>query len=475
MLKFYKSPLLLVCLLLFVNPLVGLAQTQNQYDIKISIKNLQDKSLSFGYHFGDKQYVLDSAKVGSDGFFHFRKDKKIENGIYFFYSPSMYMEIVLGDNERKMSFITDTIDYVKNLKVIGSKENKYFIAYQKFLAEKREEAKDINSRLSKFKNSNSTEHGNLQLELNKISKDVKGYQDSIISNYPQFMTAKILRVNASLEIPAFKEATNSKLKRYNYYKDHYFDNIDFSDPSLLRTPILWSKVNQYLEKVVPQHPDSISNRAKFLIEKTRVNEDCFKYFLNSITSKYENSEIMGMENVFVSLAEAYYLTGEATWLTQDLKEKISKRVSEMKPNLIGENAPVLHLVDSSLIEPVYLENINSPYVILYFYDPDCGHCKKETPKLKKAYESDLAQFGVEVLAIPTITDHKRWKKYMQNNKLPWMHAADPFVRSNFRAEYDLKTTPQIFILDSNKKIIAKKLSADQVSSFVTNYTKLQGR
>ena len=449
------------------NASTATAQENDSYDIKIEVKNFKDKSLSLGYHYGDKQYILDSAKVGEGSSFRFHQNKKINNGIYFFYSNSMYMEFVLGDENRKFSFETDTLDYVKNLKIFGSKENQQFNRYQLFLAKQRLKSQNLQKELQK----NKKDEG-IKKTLRNINASVKNYQDSIIRSYPTFMVSKILKATSTVEVPTFEGKENSNLLRYNYYKKHFFDNIDFSDNSLLRTPIVWSKVEEYLGKVVSQNPDSVAKASRFILEKSKANEEAFKYFLNTITSKYENAEIMGMENVFVDLAEQYYLTGQADWLSEDLLSKIEKRVKELRPNLIGKKAPILHLVDTTLVEPIYLEHINNPFVVLYFYDPDCGHCKKETPKLSEAYEKELSKYGVQILAVPTITDSKRWKEYVNKNKdLPWMHAADPYVRSNFRADYNLKTTPQIFVLDKNKKIIAKKLEAEQLTGFIKNYSK----
>ena len=53
--------------------------------------------------------------------------------------------------------------------------------------------------------------------------------------------------------------------------------MDFSDSRMLRTPIFFNKMDQYLEKLTPKHPDSIIVSADFLVEQSRANKKIFQY------------------------------------------------------------------------------------------------------------------------------------------------------------------------------------------------------
>ena len=107
-------------------------------------------------------------------------------------------------------------------------------------------------------------------------------------------------------------------------------------------------------------------------------------------------------------------------------------------------------------------------LIYFFYDPECGHCKKKTPILKEAYP-DLKQVGAEVIAICTITDTDKWKKFIKEQKLDWLNLGDPYYQNNFRIEYNVRTTPQLYVLNQERKIIAKKIDVEQVLEFIENY------
>ena len=43
--------------------------------------------------------------------------------------------------------------------------------------------------------------------------------------------------------------------------------------------------------------------------------------------------------------------------------------------------------------------------------------------------------------------------------------------SHFDFYYNVQSTPMVYILDKNKKIIAKKLAVEDIGSFIDNYRK----
>jgi peroxiredoxin len=181
----------------------------------------------------------------------------------------------------------------------------------------------------------------------------------------------------------------------------------------------------------------------------------------TMTSKYETSEIMGMDKVFVDLAEKYYLTGKADWADTSVVNKIRNKVNDIKPNLIGNKAPQLILYDS-LKRPINALSLKSRFTILFFFDPDCGHCKTTAPKLKSIYK-DLKNRGVEVVGVSTDVNLDAMKDFLKDLSLPWKTFAD---LAGQRRSYNITVTPVIYILDENKRIIAKRLDVDQIMGFI---------
>ncbi len=277
---------------------------------------------------------------------------------------------------------------------------------------------------------------------------------------------------ADPEVPEPPKDENGKIDssfQFKYYKEHFFDKVDFGDKRFVRSPLFHQKVEQYIEKLTVPHPDSIGRSIDVIMSKAEQNEELNQYLTAHFLNKYAKSKIMGMDAVYVYMVDNYYSKGKAEWVDSVQLFKIRDRADMMRPNLIGKKAPNFRLKDADGNYHV-LYNQKSPYVVLYFWDPDCGHCKKSTPKVYEFYQNYKAK-GVEVIAISTEHEEDKWRKYLEENELGWLNLRDFQYRSNFRRDYDLSGTPRIFILDKDKTIIGKRLGADQLPNFMDRIIK----
>src|SRR5213078_625616 len=104
--------------------------------------------------------------------------------------------------------------------------------------------------------------------------------------------------------------------------------------------------------------------------------------------------------------------------------------------------------------------------------PTCGHCKKEVPALSQYYDSLRTKgFSLEVFAVGIESDMEEWKKFIRENKLKWINVSDLYNNTNFRAYYDIYSTPVVYLLDENKKIIAKRLDTEKLRDFIDHLEK----
>ena len=437
------------------------------HDITIQIKHLKDTVVYLGYHFGDQKFVTDTSKVEADGIIHFRGTDLLTDGIYFVYSPSVYFELIA--NEQRFTLETDTADFIRHMKVKGSRENEIFNEFQRFMADKQLESKGLTDRIQTLDPQQAEEEVNeLRGQILEIRDELETFQVKLSQENKGTFSSRLLMAMQKPKVPEEQKDGNDgiedKNQQFFYYKAHYFDNFDLADPGLLKTPLYQPKVDEYMENLTYKHPDSIKAACDYILSLAEPNTETFRYVLVKLTNKYETSKIMGMEEIFVHLAENYYLKGKAYWADDELVGKFEQRVRELKPNLIGNKAPEIILVDS-LLRPIQLSKLNNRFIILYFFDPDCSHCKKITPQLSRLYQ-EIKSKDVEVFAACTVTDIDKWKKYIRTNGLNWVNGIDPYYKSNFRADYDIKTTPMIYILNKDKEIIAKRLGVDQIKDFI---------
>ena len=110
--------------------------------------------------------------------------------------------------------------------------------------------------------------------------------------------------------------------------------------------------------------------------------------------------------------------------------------------------------------------MDEDYVILWFWDSDCGHCKTQTPKLYDFYKKlKKEKRSVEVYAINIEQESKPYLKYLRENKYDWINVQDTGHFSNFRAYYDIFSTPVAYILDKERRIIGKRIDPEGMEAF----------
>lgn len=458
---------------------------KNGYKIHVKVSGLKDTTVLLGHHFGNKKYVVDTANLNSKGEGVFVGDSLLDGGIYLVITPAMnYFEIII-DKEQEFSISTDTVDMLNNLKIVGSVENKNFNDYQLFMVSNQQKAsksRKLYDRAKKMVDSVSNEKLKKKYEdsLAMAKSDlalrdslVKVKWDDITNNQSESLLASVLKAMKELEVPPAPkndkgEITDSSFQ-YRYYKDHFLDNVNFADYRLLRTPILEAKIDEFLDKVCIQMPDSLVKDVDKLIGLAKANDKVFKYVIQHVFNKYNNPKIMGMDRLFVHVSDKYYLSGVAYWAKSDtaFMNKLRDRVVKQKPNLIGEIAPELRLFDLKG-NMVSLHSIKADYIVLYFFDTDCGHCKKIVPQWNKMYEEKkFSEKNIVSLLVETQVNKQKMQEFIDAHNLQAsIMAYDPYQVTNFRMLYDIYSTPVPYVLDKDKKIIAKRIDPETIADFL---------
>ncbi|HPD64141.1 MAG TPA: redoxin domain-containing protein [Bacteroidia bacterium] len=435
-------------------------------EIKIKFRTFKNQDIYLGFHYGNNKYIRDTTHVDNKGIAVFTdKNKDLKGGIYLIITPDMnYFEFILA--EKKIFLETDTGDFIKQMKVIESEENKIFFNYLLYIEQKQQEKQNILKEKAIFAD-NKQKSDEYDKKVSQVDEDVKNYMKSLIEKYPDKFFPKVLKM---MNDPVPREKLNNEADStyseylYNFYQQHYFDNVDFSDEKILRTPIYESKIDRFMDRMTIHHPDSIKLSASRVIDLSRANEEVFKFTLVKLFNKYAQSEYMGMDAVYVYLAERYYLSGLAKWADSAQIKKIYDRVVKLSSNLIGMKAPELIMKDTN---DQYHSLHAQPgiYTILVFWDPSCGHCQKAIPFLEKYWER-VSHDSFSIYSVNIGNDGKEWKQFIADNKLSFLCVWDPLNYNNFRVLYDIFSSPVVYLLDKNKKIVAKRIGVDKIEEIV---------
>ena len=465
-----KSALLLVACFIFA---LAFAGPKDGFQIKVKVNGLKDTTLLLGHHYGEKKYVVDTIRVDAKGNGVFRADTLLKGGVYLVILPGMaYFEVLVTGNQR-FSVETNKDDLINRMRFTGSPENVTYLNYQKYMGKVAEKSKALQDHLNATKHADPTKI--LKDELKALNREVKSEANKIINANPGTFVANILKTMQYPELPDWNipEGTPSRdsiiwVKNYQFYKNHFWDNVDFSDARLLRTPAIESLLKQYFNNILLQIPDSINQAADMVLAKAKANDEVFRVILTQLFSDFQQSNIMGMDAVFVHLANKYYLAGQAPWADKELLDKIKDRVRKTEPNLLGKVAPEL-IMQTSDGTVASLRYTQADYTILVFWEPDCGHCKQTIPEIWKIYEK-YQQKNVKVFAVCTQYDKDKWMNFINEHKLFWINVYDSEYNTNFRNLYDIYSTPTIYLLDKDKKIVAKRIGTESLDDLIGKLT-----
>ena len=215
---------------------------------------------------------------------------------------------------------------------------------------------------------------------------------------------------------------------------HFWDGIEAFDGPTDENPVLAAQIDFYFDKMVAPLPDSITLEIDRLVNRTSFNPDLRDFILWHLLEKYRHPEYMSQDQVFVYLYDNYFSRLEIKDLNESNLILIHDKAEAFRRLALFNLAPNFAINDS-----VDLHSVESKYTVLFFFDHDCDVCQQEMQDL----DSICTMYPeITVLAID-------------------MNTNDVSVDALYSL-YDIETTPLIYVLDNEKRIIAKKIRAKQI-------------
>ncbi len=464
---------LFITLLILVS---SVCAAQTGYKLDFQIDGLRDTTVFLGYYYGESTFVRDTARVDHSGAFTFEGSQPLRQGVYFLVlDKSRVLEFVVG-SDQQFEMATSTADYVQHMKVTGDTDNALFFENMLFNMARHKEAEPF-IKVIQDSTIAEDEKASAREGFAKVNARVVAYQDELIEKHPATMTARLLKANKPVAVPeppANPDGSIDSTFQLRWYRQHYFDNFDLADEALIQLPraLYQQKINEYLDRLYLQHPDSLWKGIQFIVSKAKQTQETYKYAVWVCVLKYQQPEIMGLDELYVKLYDAYFATGEMKfWANANLTKNLRDHANRLRKSLIGEKAANLIMQDANF-QPRELYNITNKYTIVYIFDPDCGACKKETPKLVAFY--DKKKFDVEVYAVSADSSMAKMRDYIKEMNMKWITVNGPRTYVGpYQDLYDAPTTPTLYVLDEKKKIIGKKIGADQLEDFLTQHERIQ--
>ncbi len=435
-------------------PLTVIAQ--KGYDIKVILENNPDSVYYLARYQGNKTYITDTS-FSFTGQAHFTGQEPLQSGIYLLASSEKVrmIEFIVGHEQHfeiHIKRLKDSIHYeTKN-----SVENELFFKTLHLNSAIGKSA----SILNELKNAEALPEliAVEEQKLDSLKTSHERLNNEIVINHPDWLITKILLAMTEVVVP--DSLMHDQYEAYSYYKARYWDHYDFTDTRLLSTPILPNKLRNYFEQLVTPVADTVIKEIEKILQLAQNQDEIMDFLIWHFTSEYQNPKYMGLDKVFVHLADQYYAIGSISNVDETVREKVIERADQLRNLLIGSTPPDLVLTDTSNNFVSY-KNIDNQFTVLFFWDHTCGFCKSELLKLKTLYEHN--QFELEVFAINTNNDFEGWKTYIRKHNLNWINVnGTRSMTSDFHHLFDIYSTPVLYLLDKDKTILAKRIEVSQL-------------
>jgi len=455
-----------------------------KHTIDVTVDGLSNDTVYLAHYYGNKLYYSDTTVTDANGHFTFPGRPYEKCGKHAVVIPGpKYFEFMAVTEDVKIN--TKASDPTRFVEVIESDENRVFYKFLRFIGERRKLAAPYEQVLA-----DSTSNEKAVAEARKILTDlgneVAEEQKRVLREHPDKLFAKYLNMVLEPDIPDVPDAiVNKQDLQYRWYRDHYWDRVDFDDPRMVHDGSFHQILDVFWTRVLPQMPDSMINAANRLIAQVEGNDEMFKYITHYITFNSESSQVMCMDKVFVHMVDKYYKTGRATWLNESQIQKVVDRANELRDSQCGSVIPNIILPGLDQDEWLSLYDVDAKFTAVLIWESTCGHCKKELPKYKELYE-EWHPKGLEIFAIGNDFEPEPWIKFVKDKGYTdWINVSDnPQVNAqdsasvliysgvttlkslNFRTTFDVFATPKVFLLDKNKKIVAKQIGAEQMGDIL---------
>ncbi|MBO4372753.1 MAG: DUF4369 domain-containing protein, partial [Bacteroidales bacterium] len=215
------------------------------YKITVQIKNAKDTVLYMGHYYGKYTPAMDTARINKKGQFVFENStKEVKPGVYFFSNPEgRYAEFIINLDRPNFTLKTDEVNWITNMQVSGSPENKAFYDYQKLSNMYYHKVDSINK--------NTADKAEARKKALALRSELDSVNFAFINAHPEYLFCKMLRATREVDVPVTNEKgdTLTKTERAEYYGEHYFDNMSLDCDAMVRTPssVFYERVERFFD------------------------------------------------------------------------------------------------------------------------------------------------------------------------------------------------------------------------------------
>ena len=406
---------------------------------------------------------MDSTKTDEKGTFTLKVRMDKPAGLYrCWWEKDKSVDLIV--NKEDVEFETTVLDPGDSLRILSSVENKLY--YWSMQRDRTDQAKlSLLMPVVEFYPVKDAFYREVTNEYEGIQKAQEKSVDSLVKLYPGSFAVHIWKLQQTPFLPS----TLSKEESVSYMKAHFFDNIDFNDTLLLHSNAWSNKAISYLglwgnsRLTQKQLSGEFIKAITAMLSAASVNAEVYKFLLDYFLGGFDKYHF---DDVITYMADHF----QDPFSCEDAAKKTSlqKKLETFKKISVGKVAPDIEVPDMAG-KTIKLSAIKSEYTLVIFWSSECGHCIQMMPKVKEIYDNQKRK-RYEIFAVSVDTSRREWTTFIKDEKLKWLNASDLKGFDGKAADsYNIYATPTMFLLDSEKKILAKPISWKELEQTLKDF------
>lgn len=443
------------------------------YSIELYVSNLPTpKRVTFGYYYSGFIYPLDSVLVDTvQRTAHFQGQKTLTNGVYFLRMAGQPPLDFVVNEETQFVFATHYAALEDSFRVKKSVENKGYWAWKADMRGRQRTLQqqkamiDLVQRATKDKATIAAEWDKIRRVEDEMVEVSRGYA----TQYPALFFPKL--INATLPprmpkgIPPYKD-DQVNMAYVRYFKSHFWDAFDFRDERLLYSYALPDRIDHWLT-IHAQPLDTTKRAVDMLIRRAKPYPAVHKAVVQHLVQRFEQPQLSNGDAMLVYLFDRHLPTATAAGTDTATWMRIEYKVNLFRPLLNGLIAPDFQLPNTGDTLRT-LSALQAPYTLLYFFSPLCKQCQEITPRLHALLQRYRAK-GLQVVAVTTDCPKPYWQNYVKTTLPGWICLRDDRRPSPLNEQYAVSGLPNVYFLDKNRRIVAKRVPWEQVEAFLESW------
>lgn len=265
-------------------------------------------------------------------------------------------------------------------------------------------------------------------------------------------------------LPSVPDSLVTTESRANYLALHYWDNIDFNDPTIIGNEDISEQGFSNFISIMPYVTQKEVAFAEF-VSKISVKADVQDYFM-AVAKKYlaESQSPVFNDELYIMMLQSLL---SSDMLDSARRDKYSAILETEMRNRVGEVATDFEFMLRDG-ERGRLSEINAKYILVFFSDPDCDRCNlvKAQIDASAVVRIKLLLGDLALLSVCVEGDTDAWKRIKTPDE--WIDACDEKCAIYDQDLYDIPGLPSFYLLDSSHRVILRDVHFQLVENFLDN-------